>query len=248
MRGVAAAMPLTVIVGLSSTCGDSDTNGVVSLSLTSCVSGLPHHRSQPRERGHGPHGQPHPTATSCANRSAGVIHPSVLRGRPLSRAATASSCSWETPPRSVRCGKYCRSSPLVFSLLPRCQGLLGSQKYTCTPLSTVNWTCSADLLALIPGQRAAQLGRQRADALRQRRAHRLGPMAVGQRRRAACTGSCAPPASRSRSRWLPSSRSPSKWPGTARSSTSAGRSLIITISRIWPRPCGAGRPLGRRVR
>ena len=27
-----------------------------------------------------------------------------------------------------RAGKYCRSKPLVFSLLPRCQGLCGSQK------------------------------------------------------------------------------------------------------------------------
>jgi hypothetical protein len=26
----------------------------------------------------------------------------------------------------------------VFSLLPRCQGLRGSQKYTCTPVSIVN--------------------------------------------------------------------------------------------------------------
>jgi len=55
----------------------------------------------------------------------------------------ASSCSWVTPPRSARLGKYWRSSPLVFSLLPRCHGLCGSQKYTCTPLSTVNRTCSA---------------------------------------------------------------------------------------------------------
>jgi hypothetical protein len=32
---------------------------------------------------------------------------------------------------------------LVFSLLPRCQGLRGSQKYTWTPVSTVNLVCSA---------------------------------------------------------------------------------------------------------
>jgi hypothetical protein len=32
---------------------------------------------------------------------------------------------------------------LVFSLEPRCQGLLGSQKYTCTPLSMVNWAWRA---------------------------------------------------------------------------------------------------------
>jgi len=29
---------------------------------------------------------------------------------------------------SVLLGKYCRSSPFVFSFVPRCQGLCGSQK------------------------------------------------------------------------------------------------------------------------
>jgi RNA-directed DNA polymerase len=32
------------------------------------------------------------------------------------------------PARSVPLGKYWRSSPLVFSLVPRCHGLCGSQK------------------------------------------------------------------------------------------------------------------------
>jgi hypothetical protein len=30
--------------------------------------------------------------------------------------------------RSVFLGKYCRNRPLVFSLMPRCRGLCGSQK------------------------------------------------------------------------------------------------------------------------
>ena len=43
-------------------------------------------------------------------------------------------------------------------------------------------------------------------------------------------------------------RSPSQWPGTARSSASAGRSLIITMSRICPvlPPRLRGRRLARR--
>lgn len=39
-------------------------------------------------------------------------------------------------------------------------------------------------------------------------------------------------------------RSPSQWPGTARSSISAGRSEIITMSRIFPRPVALAGPLG----
>src|ERR1022692_3300635 len=60
--------------------------------------------------------------------SAGVLHSSVLRGRPFSAAATAarSSASWRAG--SVPRGEDWRSSPLVFSLLPRCHGLWGSQK------------------------------------------------------------------------------------------------------------------------
>src|SRR5215472_19192292 len=45
--------------------------------------------------------------------------------------------------RSVPRGKYCRRSRLVFSLVPRCQGLCGSQKYTCTSVATVNSLCLA---------------------------------------------------------------------------------------------------------
>ena len=40
--------------------------------------------------------------------------------------------------RSVPFGKYWRSSPLVFSLVPRCHGLRGSAKNTGMPVSTVN--------------------------------------------------------------------------------------------------------------
>ena len=45
----------------------------------------------------------------------------------IERRDTASS-SWTVwALRSVPFGKYCRSRPLVFSLVPRCHGLCGSQ-------------------------------------------------------------------------------------------------------------------------
>ena len=62
------------------------------------------------------------------NASAGVFQPSVFRGRPLSVEATASISSAVHRERSVPLGKYWRSSPLVFSLVPRCHGLCGSAK------------------------------------------------------------------------------------------------------------------------
>ena len=48
----------------------------------------------------------------------------------MGSAATASRCSASWTERSVPLGRYWRSSPLVFSLLPHCQGECGSQKYT----------------------------------------------------------------------------------------------------------------------
>jgi hypothetical protein len=68
-------------------------------------------------------------ARSAASKaSAGVLQPRVLRGRPLRAAVTAARSSALCPLRSVPFGKYCRSSPLVFSFVPRCHGLCGSQK------------------------------------------------------------------------------------------------------------------------
>jgi hypothetical protein len=60
--------------------------------------------------------------------SAGVLQPRVLRGLALSAAATAARSSAPCMLRSVPFGKYCRSRPLVFSFVPRCHGLCGSQK------------------------------------------------------------------------------------------------------------------------
>src|SRR5262249_48849849 len=50
--------------------------------------------------------------------------------------------AWVRPDRSTFLGRYWRNRPLVFSLLPRCHGDRGSQKYTGTPLSIVNALCS----------------------------------------------------------------------------------------------------------
>lgn len=60
--------------------------------------------------------------------SAGLAQSRVFLGLSLSSSATASRQSWLYPERSVSLGKYWRSRPLVFSLVPRCYGLRGSQK------------------------------------------------------------------------------------------------------------------------
>jgi hypothetical protein len=54
----------------------------------------------------------------------GVLNPRVCRGRPLSSAAIASSAAWSSWRRSALLARYWRNRPLVFSLVPRRQGLL----------------------------------------------------------------------------------------------------------------------------
>src|ERR1700712_3265469 len=66
--------------------------------------------------------------SAASNASAGVRQSRVLRGLVLSASATASRASVLWALRSVPFGKYWRSSPLVFSFVPRCHGLCGSQK------------------------------------------------------------------------------------------------------------------------
>ena len=58
----------------------------------------------------------------------GVLSLRQYRGRSLSSAATRASCSAVQICRLVPLGKYWRRRPLVFSLLPRCQGECGSAK------------------------------------------------------------------------------------------------------------------------
>ena len=63
--------------------------------------------------------------------SAGVRHSRLLRGLLLSVRATASRSVMLCILKSVPFGKYCRSNPLVFSLVPRCHGLCGSPLCQC---------------------------------------------------------------------------------------------------------------------
>ena len=67
-------------------------------------------------------------------------------------------------------GKYCRSSPLVFSLVPRCQGLCGSQKKTCTLVATVKVLCLAisSPRSQVNERRRDAVGYERAGSARRR--------------------------------------------------------------------------------
>src|ERR1035441_2521493 len=75
---------------------------------------------------------------SGRNSSAGAFQPRVFLGRVLSSHAMSSSFSWENTDRSVPLGRYWRSSPLVFSEMPRSQGARGWAKYTSTPVFCVS--------------------------------------------------------------------------------------------------------------
>ena len=65
-----------------------------------------------------------PVCWTLSKASAGVIQPSTRQGRWLSLAATELSWSWLNLPRSAFLCRYWRSSRLVSSLVPRCQGWL----------------------------------------------------------------------------------------------------------------------------
>jgi putative transposase len=60
--------------------------------------------------------------------SAGARSSRTIRGRALISSETKRRRSSLTRSRLVPFGKYCRRSPLVFSLVPRCQGECGSAK------------------------------------------------------------------------------------------------------------------------
>lgn len=54
-----------------------------------------------------------------ANASLGDLKPRPCLGRTLSRAAIASKPAWLMARMHIPLGRYCRISPLVFSLVPR---------------------------------------------------------------------------------------------------------------------------------
>ena len=116
-----------------------------------------------------------------ASASAGVFQSRVLRGRPFSSSATAARCAGPYPASEVPLGKYWRSSPLVFSLLPRCHGACGSQKKIAQSGGDRDLRVRAHLPALIPGQRPAHRVRQPRDHRGQRVRHRRRVTPGGQR-------------------------------------------------------------------
>jgi integrase len=67
-------------------------------------------------------------ARSSVSFSDRAMNPKVLRGLPLRLAAMRARSPAECTDRSVPLGRYWRSSPLVFSFEPRCQGECGLQK------------------------------------------------------------------------------------------------------------------------
>ena len=100
---------------------------------------------------------------------AGVMKSRVFRGRPLSSAAMASSSSWVRSAKRYLRGRYWRNRPLVFSWVPRCPGLRGSQKNTGTPLATsigalicVSPTTTESQPSSTNGSRIARLCRHRS--------------------------------------------------------------------------------------
>ena len=84
--------------------------------------------------------------SSSSSRCLGVSQFSVLRGRSPRWSAMASRSASVRSDRSVPLGMYWRNSPFVFSLVPRCQGECGSQKYTSRPSSEAILRCWASSL------------------------------------------------------------------------------------------------------
>lgn len=66
------------------------------------------------------------------------IYPKTFLERWFSFCAILSRYYCEYPDKSVPLGKYWRNNRFVFSLLPRCHGLCGSQKYTLISVDAQN--------------------------------------------------------------------------------------------------------------
>ena len=119
-------------------------------------------------------------ATASANACEGVIQPKVCRGLVLGDRAMVSSSRCVICERSVGLGRYWRSNPfsvLVRSALPRSLGIADVDLHTGVDREL---DVLGHLLALVPGDRTANLDWERADALGHRIAHGLGAMAVRQ--------------------------------------------------------------------
>ena len=84
------------------------------------------------------------------------------------------------PESSVPRGKYWRSSPLVFSLLPRCHGTLRVAEVDLHAGVDGELDVFGHLFALVPGDRTAQLDRKLEDLFGQGFAHRFAAVTVGE--------------------------------------------------------------------
>ncbi len=136
--------------------------------------------------------------------------------------------------RQIRAlGKYWRSRPLVFSLVPRCRGCADRQRRSGSRAAPPTLVLG-HLFAPIVGQRFPQWGRHVPEFLREALVGTPGirPAHPGQQTRRVVRSTKVPTADRLRA---PLMRSPSQWPGTVRVVTSAGRSAIGVMLGIWPR-------------
>ncbi len=99
-------------------------------------------------------------AISSAMASAGVLQPRVFLGRLFIRVAISLSHVWLTSPRSVPFGMNWRNRPLVFSLLPRCQGACGSSEPDVDLQPPCQFGVAGHLGAAVVGHALAQRGGQ----------------------------------------------------------------------------------------
>lgn len=98
--------------------------------------------------------------SSSLNASASVRQPSGFHGRVFKARATAFSSLARCALTSVPFGKYCRSSPLVFSSVPRCHGLRITEVHLQARLDREQCVL-AHLGALVPSERSSKLPGQR---------------------------------------------------------------------------------------
>ena len=153
--------------------------------------------------------------------------------------------------RSVPLGKYCRSSPLVISFVPRCHGLCGCRSRLGRPRRSLGVRAEPSQL-LDPKSATTQVLRQGDDRVRDGVAHRVGTMSseggCSSRERRGHDRHAGQMQQQSRNRihalyQCPDHRNVKtqdasflQCPGTARSTASAGRWLIMIFGR-GRRPC-----------
>ena len=121
-----------IVAHLAQTYGMTTTKETISTITDKALESMAEWRTRPLDAGWFPlmvaNQQVNAPVSHPLMTSVGVLSPRTRRGRRLTCRATAwrSRAVWTD--RSLPLGKYCRSRPLVFSFVPRCQGECGSQK------------------------------------------------------------------------------------------------------------------------